>query len=244
MVMQAMLLLLINKLMKKYYILLLLNFLPIFLIAQKIYVPGVGINTDNPKRTLDVNGEIISTGESDKWFFENPGKSGSSTSNSYLTVIDKDENRLKAFDPVSMSYGAINYVIFRFNKLPSTGLEAYNTKISAKDYHVVIGGFIIYGGNTLDSSGLATSTATTIDKNVLYNSRAYVNENNEWILTFKPNNSAEFSQNRVDIVLNVTIYRKNLLLLDSNEIITYDMNSNPSDRELGKGTAPKPVGIN
>lgn len=229
--------------MKKFYFLILLNLVFFKGIAQENYTPGVGINTPEPKRTLDVNGDIVSTGDNDKWFFENPGKSGSSTSDSFLTVIDKDDNKLKKFNPSDMSYGAINYAIYRFNRLPNTGLKAYNTKINANDYHVVIGGFIIYGDNNT-TAPTVTGTATTINQNVLYNSRAYVNENNEWVLTFSPNNGAIFNKSRVDIVLNVTIYRKNLLLLDANEIITYDMNSNSSDRNQGRGTTPKPIGIN
>jgi len=107
------------------------------------YTPGVGINTDNPKRTLDVNGTTISKGSNDKWFFENPGIYTGKSNDSYLTVIDKDDNKMKVFNPSTMSYASINYATFRFNKLPNTGLTEYDTKIDASKYHVMIGGFII-----------------------------------------------------------------------------------------------------
>ena len=214
------------------------SLLSIYSFGQKQYIPGIGINTENPTRTLDVNGNLIAHGENDKWFFENPGISGNTTSSSYLTVIDKDDNKLKLFDPEEMSYSSINYTTYRFNKLPSEGLASYDTKISAKNYQVIIGGFIIYGGDNFTDETV-NGTNTTIEKNVLYNSRAYVGENDTWILTFKPNNNVKFNKTRVDIVLNVTIYRKNLLLLDTKEKIIVNINQNPN----GVGIAPKPFGI-
>ena len=210
----------------------------IYCFGQKTYTGGVGINTENPQRTLDINGNLISNGKNDKWFFENPGISGDQTSTSYLTVIDNDDNKLKLFDPEKMSYSSINYTTFRFNRLPNTGLESYDTLISTDDYHVIVGGFIIYGEDN-KTRNTVSGTSTTIDKNVLYSSRAKIGPNKTWILTFKPNNGAKFSTSRVDIVLNVAIYRKNLLLLDTNETITVDMKQESS----GIGSAPKPVGI-
>ncbi|MGV0937352.1 hypothetical protein [Empedobacter falsenii] len=197
------------------------------------YTPGVGINTDNPKRTLDVNGTTISKGSNDKWFFENPGIYTGKSNDSYLTVIDKDDNKMKVFNPSTMSYASINYATFRFNKLPNTGLTEYDTKIDASKYHVMIGGFIIYGIKTgdpktpeeLDPLGISevTGTSTKINGNVLYTSRAYVGSGNTWRLKFQPNNGVTFDQVRIDLILNVAIYRKNLLLSDTNEKIVVDM---------------------
>jgi hypothetical protein len=200
------------------------------------YTPGVGINTDDPKRTLDVNGTIISKGNDDKWFIENPGIYTGKSNDSYLTVIDKDDNKMKIFNPSTMSYASINYATFRFNKLPNTGLTEYDTKIDASKYHVMIGGFIIYSGsNTTDAT--VSGTATRINGNVLYTSRAYIGSGNTWRLKFQPNNGITFDQPRIDLILNVAIYRKNLLLSDANPTIVHDMqNSNTA-------TAQKPNNI-
>lgn len=199
------------------------------------YTPGVGINTDNPKRTLDVNGTTISKGDTDKWFFENPGIYTGKSNDSYLTVIDKEDNKMKVFNPSTMSYASINYATFRFNKLPNTGLTEYDTKIDASKYHVMIGGFIIYGGNTTDPT--VSGTATKINGNVLYTSRAYIGSGNTWRLKFQPNNGIKFNQDRIDLILNVAIYRKNLLLSDTNEKIVVDMKNTKT------ATAPAPAKI-
>ncbi len=206
------------------------------IVFGQTYTPGVGINTDNPKRTLDVNGTTISKGVNDKWFFENPGIYIGKSNDSYLTVIDKDDNQMKVFNPSTMSYASINYATFRFNKLPNTGLASYDTKIDASKYHVMIGGFIIYGikkapngspktPEELDPLGISevTGTSTKINGNVLYTSRAYVGANNTWILKFQSNNGVVFDQARIDLILNVAIYRKNLLLSDTNAVISHDM---------------------
>ncbi|MGV0923975.1 hypothetical protein [Empedobacter tilapiae] len=193
------------------------------LLSAQTYIPGVGINTKTPSRTLDVNGTTISKGATDKWFFENPGVYEGKSNDSYLTVIDKDDNKMKIFNPSTMSYASINYATFRFNKLPNTGLKFYDTKIDASKYHVMIGGFIIYGGGTDTTSETVSATSTKINGNVLYSSRAYVGDKGTWILTFHPNNGITFDQVRIDLILNVAIYRKNLLLSDTNEVIVHDM---------------------
>lgn len=140
-----------------------------------------------------------------------------------------------------MSYASINYATFRFNKLPNTGLDYYDTKIDADKYHVMIGGFIIYDGNNF-TDPTVNGTSTKISQNVLYSARSYIETKDggsrTWILKFQPNNGAEFSFNRVDVVLNVAIYRKNLLLMDTNDVIVFDM-GNTSEK-----TAPKPLGVN
>lgn len=197
------------------------------------YTPGVGINKENPSRTLDVNGTTISKGNTDKWFFENPGIYNGKSNDSYLTVIDKGDNKMKVFNPSTMSYASINYATFRFNRLPNTGLLSYDTKIDAAKYHVMVGGFIIYGGGTDTTSPTVSLTSTKINGNVLYTSRADVGPNNTWILKFQPNNGVTFDQTRIDLILNVAIYRKNLLS-DTNKKITFDMKNTKT------GSVPRP----
>ena len=146
---------------------------------------------------------------------------------------------MKVFNPSTMSYASINYATFRFNKLPNTGLTEYDTKIDASKYHVMIGGFIIYGiasGETKDSKTVS-GTSTKINGNVLYTSRAYIGSGNTWRLKFQPNNGITFDQNRIDLILNVAIYRKNLLLSDTNEKIVVDM------KNTKRATAPAPAKI-
>lgn len=221
--------------MKKNIYIIVVTFFATLLSAQT-YTPGVGINTDSPTRTLDVNGTTISKGSNDKWFFENPGVYGGKSNDSYLTVIDKDDNQMKIFNPETMSYASINYATFRFNKLPNTGLKFYDTKIDASKYHVMVGGFIIYGGSST-TDATVSGTATRVEGNVLYTSRAYIGEGGTWILKFQPNNDVVFDQERIDLILNVAIYRKNLLLSDTNEKIVVDMKNTKT------ATAPAPAKI-
>jgi len=72
---------------------------------------------------------------------------------------------------------------------------------------------------------------------VLYTSRAYVGSGNTWRLKFQPNNGVTFDQVRIDLILNVAIYRKNLLLSDTNEKIVVDMKNTKT------ATAPAPAKI-
>ena len=149
---------------------------------------------------------------------------------------------MKVFNPSTMSYASINYATFRFNKLPNKGLTEYDTKIDASKYHVMIGGFIIYGIDAnkkeTKNSETVSGTSTKINGNVLYASRAFVDEKtNTWKLKFQPNNGVTFDQVRIDLILNVAIYRKNLLLSDTNEKIVVDMKNTKT------ATAPAPAKI-
>lgn len=194
----------------------------------------VGINTTNPTRTLDINGNMK---VSENIHLENPGVYTGTSINSYLIVKDNSDSTLKKYVPATSSYSAINSVVYFFNNGSVDGVSNYDTKISADKYYVSIGGYIVLGPNN-PTVRLAGSNNDI----PLYNARAFV-ENGTWRLVFLPNNDRKFTINSgnipnpitTEIRLNVTVYRKNLLSIINNPIIV-DMKGDIS----GKATATKP----
>lgn len=199
---------------------------------QSLY-SQVGINTTDPKRILDVKGNM---NISENLHLENPGVYTGTSINSYLIVKDNSDSTLKKYVPATSSYSAINSVVYFFNNGSLDGVSNYDTKISADKYYVSIGGYIVWGTNSHPTVRLEGNNNDI----PLYNARAFV-ENGTWRLVFLPNNDRKFVINdttgktTTEIRVNVTVYRKNLLSIINNPIIV-DMKGDVS----GKATATKP----
>lgn len=198
----------------------------------------VGIGTDTPQATLDVNGNF-EIHENGKLYLENPGIYDNQSSSSLMLVKDLNDNTLKKFDPASLPFSSVSFTTYFFDNVDEKGLVSYDTKINADRFHLSVGGFRIlsHSGATSISLSGGTGSNGTINYLPLYNSRAYVNPvTNTWILTFQPNSGRTFESN-VDIYLNVSIYFKNFLT-KSNEPIVVNMNG----VNTGNGSANAPVG--
>lgn len=198
----------------------------------------VGIGTDTPQATLDVNGNF-EIHENGKLYLENPGLYDNQGSSSIMLVKDLDDSTLKKLDPSTLPFSSVSFTTFFFDNVDEKGLVSYDTKINADRFHLSVGGFRILsssGGTSISLTG-STGNGGTINYLPLYNSRAYVNPvTNTWILTFQPNSGRTFESN-VDIYLNVSIYFKNFLT-KSNEPIVVNMNGVTT----GNGSANAPVG--
>lgn len=202
----------------------------------QLFYTQVGINTSNPTRTLDVNGN---TKVSENIYLENPGVYTGTSINSYLVVRDNNDNVLKKYVPATASYSAINSTTFFFKNGSMDGITNYDTKISADTYYASIGGYIVRGTNDHPTVRLEGNNSDI----PLYNARAFV-ENGTWRLAFQPNNDRKFLVSindapiTTEIRINVTVYRKNLLSI-INEPIIVDMKGDAS----GNATAAKPNNI-
>lgn len=215
------------------------NLFYLIIFALGIFVNAqVGIGTDNPQATLDVNGSF-EIHENGKLYLENPGLYTNQGSSSLMLVKDLTDNTLKKFDPAAMPFSSVSFTSYFFDNVDEKGLISYDTKINADRFHVCIGGYRVlrYDGNTSISLSGSQGTNGSINYLPLYNARAYVNPTtNTWILTFQPNGGRAFESN-FDLYLNVTIYFKNFLTKTNTPIIV-NMNANTA----GNGSAPAPEG--
>ncbi|MDQ1096113.1 MULTISPECIES: hypothetical protein [Chryseobacterium] len=191
---------------------------------------GVGIGTNTPTHTLEVNGNMKLSGD---LYFENPGNHTGNSADSYLLVRDNSDQVLKRYVPATARYSAINSTVYFITNINPQGLSNFDTGISSADYYVVIGGFIIRGVNN-NSNIKLTQPGNTNQYIPQYSCRAFV-QNGTWRIEFMPNNGRVFDQNP-EIRLSVSVYRRDMLTTVNNTI-TVDMGANTA----GTGSAPAPV---
>lgn len=196
----------------------------------------VGIGTQTPTEDLEVNG-ATKLHTNNKIFLENPGYYSGASGSSILMVKDLNTNELKKLNPATASFSSVYFTTYFFDNVNSAGLASYDTKIDASKYYVSIGGFIVLKSNGATSISIAGTTSTNGTNNYfpLYSARAYVS-GGTWHLKFQPNNGRVF-ESQIDVYLNVSIYRKNLLTNAENTPIVVDFTNGTT------GTAPVPNGI-
>lgn len=203
------------------------------LLFSSIVFSQVGIGTNTPSETLEVNG-TTKLHQNNKIYLENPGYYSGTSGSSSLMVKDLNTNELKKFDPATANFSSVYFTSYFFDNVAAEGLSSYNTKIDASKYYVSVGGFIVLknDGTTSISIEGTTSTSGTNNYFPLYSARAFV-QNGTWHLKFLPNNNRVF-ESQVDIYLNVSIYRKNLLTNAENAPIVVNLQNGTT------GTAPAP----
>ncbi|KPE51811.1 hypothetical protein [Chryseobacterium indologenes] len=111
---------------KKIYITIIMT-LGLFLNAQ---TGKVGIKTDKPTETLDVNGKSYT----DALYLRNPGEP-TMTGGSFLAT---SENGLQLYDPTLESSGLFNYIKLTLTGVSGNGITDYDTKIDANNFLVVL----------------------------------------------------------------------------------------------------------
>jgi len=191
---------------------------------------GVGIGTDTPSQTLDVVGNVK---VNENLYLENPGAFSGNSVDSYLMVRDNSDNTLKRYVPATAQYGAINSTVYYIKNVNANGLTSFDTGISATEYYLVIGGFIIRGVN--DDSNISITQPTNTEQYIpQYSARSFI-QNGTWHIKFVPNNGRIFNQNP-ELRLSVSVYKRNMLTTVNN-VINVNMNAVTS----GVGSAPPPV---
>ncbi len=102
----------------------------------------VGIKTDKPTETLDVNGKTYTN----TLYLRNPGEP-TMTGGSFLAT---SENALQLYDPTLESSGLFNYIKLTLTGVSGEGIADYDTKIDANNFLVVLHNysFKLSNGNT------------------------------------------------------------------------------------------------
>lgn len=102
----------------------------------------VGIKTDKPTETLDVNGKTYTN----SLYLRNPGEP-TMTGGSFLAT---SENALQLYDPNLESSGLFNYIKLSLTNVSGDGVTDYDTKIDANNFLVVLHNysFKLSNGNT------------------------------------------------------------------------------------------------
>lgn len=102
----------------------------------------VGIKTDKPAETLDVNGKTYTN----SLYLRNPGEP-TMTGGSFLAT---SENALQLYDPNLESSGLFNYIKLSLTNVSGDGITDYDTKIDVNNFLVVLHNysFKLNNGNT------------------------------------------------------------------------------------------------
>lgn len=102
----------------------------------------VGIKTDKPTETLDVNGKTYTN----SLYLRNPGEP-TMTGGSFLAT---SENALQIYDPNLESSGLFNYIKLTLTNVSGDGIADYDTKIDTNNFLVVLHNysFKLSNGNT------------------------------------------------------------------------------------------------
>ncbi|MCW5519457.1 hypothetical protein J1N09_06385 [Aureitalea sp. L0-47] len=217
-----------------------------FLFVTAIFSIGpifgqVGINTNTPSATLDVNGDVmIDSGV----YLENPGENTNIRGSKFL--VRTTTNELSRYDINISKYGPMNYVELEFQNLSASGLLNYDTKISTDDYLVSIQGYSCGIAGAGRTGSIMPSSSISIDNIEGYQIYAYPNPiTNTWFLRAFVNNSTwqkydssvgDYVDTDIDMWLNVMIYRKGFIAKSQNDI-TVDMGNSAT------GTASLPTGF-
>ncbi|PWN63360.1 hypothetical protein [Chryseobacterium oncorhynchi] len=101
--------------------------LGIFMNAQ---IGKVGIKTDKPTETLDVNGRTYTN----SLYLRNPGEP-TMTGGSFLAT---SENAIQLYDPNQESSGLFNYLKLSLTGVSGEGITDYDTKIDANNFLVIL----------------------------------------------------------------------------------------------------------
>lgn len=90
----------------------------------------VGIKTDKPTETLDVNGRTYTN----SLYLRNPGEP-TMTGGSFLAT---SENAIQLYDPNQESSGLFNYLKLSLTGVSGEGITDYDTKIDANNFLVIL----------------------------------------------------------------------------------------------------------
>lgn len=192
----------------------------------------VGINTDTPTETLDVDGKTIVR---ERLYMENP----EDAEIQHQELLVKREDKSWALHNVNTAkYGPVNYTQIKFENVPTTGIQDYDTGIPTSKYIVVVQGFYYYiaGGTVTDV--LLNSTRSASPNNHIEGPRFHAFESNgTWHIQGQVNQSnfqSASGDTSVDIFMNIVIFRRDFFT-KSHPDIQVNMNGNST------GTAPLPV---
>jgi len=194
----------------------------------------VGIKTQNPQATLDVNGDVR---VEKKLYLENPGDFGIIRGSNLL--IQKTDLQIAQYDIEVSKYGPINYAQFIFENVGDPGVTSYDTKISIHDYLVTVQGyyFLQNGNNNTSVVSYSNSGDDYVEGYQIY---AYKNTTTKtWFIKAVINNGGFRTSSEiinVDMYLNLIIFRNRFIAKQiPDRVVSLDGNAT--------GTAALPAGF-
>lgn len=203
----------------------------------------VGINTNTPVATLDVQGNTLIEGS---LFLENPANNTNIVNPTLLIRLENGD--IVTYDIDVSRYGPINFSQFIFRRVASDGLLDFDTRIPTDSYAVTLQGFSILGNNNGSGQGGYVLARSTVNNNAIegYQFYAYHNTttNTWWIRSFINNSnftardgSIFYVNSTVDIFINTLIYKNEFITTTVDAPVVVDMNNSET------GTAPLPAGF-
>lgn len=215
----------------------------LFIIMPLISFSQVGINTNTPVATLDVQGNTLIEGS---LFLENPANNTNIVNPTLLIRLENGD--IVTYDIDVSRYGPINFSQFIFRRVASDGLLDFDTRIPTDSYAVTLQGFSILGNNNGSGQGGYVLGRSTVNNNAIegYQFYAYHNTttNTWWIRSFINNSnftardgSIFYVNSTVDIFINTLIYKNEFITTTVDAPVVVDMNNSET------GTAPLPAGF-
>lgn len=215
-------------------------FFTVLLFNSACLLAQVGIGTEFPTSTLDVNGDVL---VQSKLYLEHPGSYTGEENSSFL-VINNNDAILK-YNVATSSFGPINYVQFVVRNVSNLGLRGgFNTKISADNYTIAVHGFYFLRSSDSNTNiSFRKTSGTPQDNRTRYvegqQFYAYIQDGTWWLKALV-NNSQFYVGNTLanpDIYMDVIIYRNNFIT----KIFPTVQNINMEGRN--EKTVPLPAGF-
>ena len=215
-------------------------FFTVLLFNSACLLAQVGIGTEFPTATLDVNGRVL---VQKKLYLENPGSYTGEENSSFLVINNNDA--IHKYNVASSSFGPINYVQFVVRNVSNQGLRGgFDTKIDAENYTLAVHGFYFLRTRDNNTNISFRKTSGTLEANRTryvegQQFYAYIQNGTWWLKAFV-NNSQFYVGNTLanpDIYMDVIIYRNNFITKIFPEVQTVDMGRNPTK------TVPLPAGF-
>ncbi|CAH0230079.1 hypothetical protein MP478_11815 [Chryseobacterium sp. WG14] len=220
---------------RKIYITIIMG-LGLFLNAQ---TGKVGIKTDKPTETLDVNGKTYTN----SLYLRNPGEP-TMTGGSFLAT---SENALQLYDPNLESSGLFNYLKLTLTGVSGNGIADYDTKIDANNFLVVLHNYsfklndgstnvmLDYGDNGINDNKQGSPDVTAFKSNGTWHIKAKFSDS-RIIATNTSTPSRTYNNFTVDLYLMA--YRRLITKHNINEV-----NANLGGTDGSAQTINKPSGF-
>lgn len=221
----------------------------------------VGINTNNPTETLDVNG----IAHADLLYLRQPGEPLELP----INFMASSSSRLDVYDPNIGNSGLVNYLNLKFVNVSGSGVTAYNTNISAEDFIAAVRTFSLE--NYIAPTTQNPNPAPDLEVYTVHNSNTGNNQNNYyqgspdfatyiapsvpsnpnspktwWVRArylnsrFSKNDASAANNDRFNIVLQILVYKK---LITKYVEDVQNINLNGTDGSASTFVIPKPPGF-
>lgn len=200
--------------------------------ALPVYDGKVGVNTNDPKATMDINGDI----HVKKVYLRNPSTDILTAEGGKYLATFEDTSDIGSVD-LGKNY-LFNSITLKLNNVSSEGIRNLNTGISSDNFVVVLHSYSITrmgetGNSRYNVSLYYKDTDNNNNKQGSPYFRTYINNTNEWMVdayftdsliknaggSGKPDKNQKF-----EIVLNLMAY-KNLITKSNIDAIDYDANN-------------------